>query len=59
LNILAKAIKHSLKGDSLQMNSQQSQMAIQSYLGDKQKQKSDAMLLSAKNFLKKIKTSPA
>ena len=58
LEILTKAIKHSLKGDSLLMNAQQSQASIQAYLGEKQKQKSDANLNDGKKFLEENKKKP-
>lgn len=58
LDILTKAIKQSLKGDSLLMTSQQSQMAIQSYIGDKQKQKGDANIAVGKKFLEENKNKP-
>src|SRR6185436_9258318 len=58
IEILAKAIKQSLKGDSLMMTAQQSQMAIQSYIGDKQKQKSDINLMAGKKFLEENKSKP-
>jgi len=58
LDILAKAIKHSLKGDSLQLNAQQSQTCIQSYIGDKQKQKAEANGALGKKFLEDNKNKP-
>ena len=58
LEILSSAIKHSLKGDSLQMNPQQAQMAIQSYITEKQKVKSEANLTIGKKFLDENKNKP-
>src|SRR5436189_4664805 len=58
LDMLAKAIKQSLKGDSLLMTAQQSQMAIQTYIGDKQKQKADLNIAAGKKFLEENKKKP-
>lgn len=58
LDILAKAIKHSLKGDSLLFTPQQSQTVIQSYLENKQKQKGDANIAIGKKFLEENKSKP-
>lgn len=58
LDILAKAIKHSLKGDSLLLNSQVAQGVIQAYLGEKQKQKADANIAVGKKFLDDNKSKP-
>ena len=43
LDILSKALKSSIKGDSMQLSAQQSQSVIQSYLTDKQKQKAERL----------------
>jgi FKBP-type peptidyl-prolyl cis-trans isomerase FklB len=58
LDVLTKAIKQALKGDSLQMNPQQSQASIQAYLGEKQKQKADANIAAGKKFLDENKKKP-
>ena len=58
LDILSKAIKHSINGDSLLMSAQQSQMAIQSYIGDKQKQKAELNIAAGKKFLDENKSKP-
>jgi FKBP-type peptidyl-prolyl cis-trans isomerase FklB len=56
LDILSNAIKHSLKGDSLQMNPQQAQMAIQAFVGEKQRMKSEANIAIGKKFLDENKS---
>jgi FKBP-type peptidyl-prolyl cis-trans isomerase FklB len=58
LDILSKAIKQVFKGDSLQMSAQQSQMSIQAYLGEKQKQKAEANTEAGKKFLEDNKKKP-
>ena len=51
LDVLKEAIKSSLRGDSLMITTTQSQSVIQSYLGSKQKQKSDVANAEGKKFL--------
>jgi FKBP-type peptidyl-prolyl cis-trans isomerase FklB len=58
IDILAKALKFALKGDSVQLTAQQAQGVIQSYLGDKQKQKADANIAAGKKFLEENKKKP-
>jgi FKBP-type peptidyl-prolyl cis-trans isomerase FklB len=58
LDILTKAIRSALKGDSLLMSAQQSQASIQAYLGDKQKEKADANINAGKKFLEENKNKP-
>lgn len=58
LDILSKAIRHSLNGDSLLMDAQESQMAIQAYISDKQKQKSEVNVGAGQKFLAENKSKP-
>ncbi len=58
LDILMKAIRSSIKGDSLKLNAQQAQASIQAYLGEKQKQKADANIAAGKKFLDENKSKP-
>jgi len=58
LDILSKAIRQSLNGDSLMFTAQQSQTVIQSYLEAKQKQKAEANINAGKKFLEENKSKP-
>jgi FKBP-type peptidyl-prolyl cis-trans isomerase FklB len=58
LEILSKAIRQAIHGDSLMLSPQQAQMAIQAYIGAKQKQKSEANLNAGKKFLDENKNKP-
>ncbi|MCX6292275.1 MAG: FKBP-type peptidyl-prolyl cis-trans isomerase [Bacteroidetes bacterium] len=58
LDILSKAIRHSIKGDSLLFSAQQSQGVIQAYLQEKQKQKADVNIAIGKKFLDENKSKP-
>jgi len=58
LDILKKAIAAVFKKDSLMMNTQQAQTVIQSYLGEKQRQKGEANLAAGKKYLDENKKKP-
>lgn len=58
LDVLKIAIQSAIKGDSLMLTQMQAQSVIQSYLGDKAKQKGDANLAKGKAFLAENKKKP-
>lgn len=58
LDVLKAAIQSAIKGDSLMLNSAQSQGVIQSYLGNKAKTKGDANESIGKKFLAENKKKP-
>jgi len=55
LDLLLNGMKASLQGDSVAMNQQQCQGAIQAYIGAKQKAKGDANIAVGKKFLEENK----
>ncbi len=57
-DVLFKAIKHALKGDSALFSQTACQSVIQSYIGDKQKQKSEVNIAVGKKFLDDNKSKP-
>jgi FKBP-type peptidyl-prolyl cis-trans isomerase FklB len=58
VDILAKALKAAMHGDSTVISAQQSQSVIQAYLGEKQKKKGEAALNEGKKFLEENKKKP-
>jgi FKBP-type peptidyl-prolyl cis-trans isomerase FklB len=58
VDILAKALKAAMHGDSTMISAQQSQSIIQAYLGEKQKKKGEAALNEGKKFLEENKKKP-
>jgi FKBP-type peptidyl-prolyl cis-trans isomerase FklB len=58
LEVLKQGIESAIKGDSLLLNSQQSQTVIQDYLQAKQSQKSSANLEKGKKWLAENKKKP-
>ena len=58
LDILKAGLQTALHGDSAMIDQMQAQMVIQSFLGEKQKQKGDANLAIGKKFLEENKHKP-
>ena len=58
LDILKLGLEHVLKGDSILIDQMQSQMVIQTYLQEKQKQQGEVNMAAGKKFLEENKSKP-